>query len=75
MSWTAVSRRPSAPVPGATPAGDDVICGVLAGLDLLGHAGAHARLGAAVAPLSGVHHAHLHGTCWRPPQRAATPSG
>ena len=37
--------------PGATPAGDDVICGVLAGLDLLGHAGAHARLGAAVAPL------------------------
>jgi hypothetical protein len=37
--------------PGTTPAGDDVICGVLAGLDLLGHAGAHARLGAAVAPL------------------------
>jgi hypothetical protein len=37
--------------PGTTPAGDDVICGVLAGLDLLGRAGAHARLGAAVAPL------------------------
>jgi hypothetical protein len=36
---------------GTTPAGDDIICGVLAGLDLLGHAGAHARLGAAVAPL------------------------
>jgi hypothetical protein len=36
---------------GATPAGDDVICGVLAGLDLLGHAGAHGRLGAAVTPL------------------------
>jgi hypothetical protein len=37
--------------PGTTPAGDDVICGVLAGLDLLGHAGAHDRLGAAVVPL------------------------
>jgi hypothetical protein len=36
---------------GTTPAGDDVICGVLAGLDLLGFAGAHRRLGAAVAPL------------------------
>jgi hypothetical protein len=36
---------------GTTPAGDDVICGVLAGLDLLGHAGAHERLGAAVTPL------------------------
>jgi hypothetical protein len=36
---------------GTTPAGDDVICGVLAGLDLLGFAGAHGRLGAAVAPL------------------------
>ena len=36
---------------GTTPAGDDVICGVLAGLDLLGHAGAHGRLGAAVTPL------------------------
>jgi hypothetical protein len=36
---------------GTTPAGDDVICGVLAGLDLLGVAGAHSRLGAAVAPL------------------------
>jgi uncharacterized protein DUF2877 len=36
---------------GTTPAGDDVICGVLAGLDLLGFDGAHRRLGAAVAPL------------------------
>jgi hypothetical protein len=36
---------------GTTPAGDDVICGVLAGLDLLGLAGAHRRIGAAVAPL------------------------
>jgi hypothetical protein len=36
---------------GTTPAGDDVICGVLAGLDLLGRAGAHGRLGAAVTPL------------------------
>jgi len=36
---------------GTTPAGDDVICGVLAGLDLLGLEGAHGRLGAAVAPL------------------------
>jgi hypothetical protein len=36
---------------GTTPAGDDVICGVLAGLDLLGHAGAHDRLDAAVTPL------------------------
>jgi hypothetical protein len=34
---------------GTTPAGDDVICGVLAGLDLLGFEGAHKRLGAAVA--------------------------
>jgi len=34
---------------GTTPAGDDVICGVLAGLDLLGLEGAHGRLGAAVA--------------------------
>ena len=34
---------------GTTPAGDDVICGVLAGLDLLGFEGAHRRLGAAVA--------------------------
>ena len=33
---------------GTTPAGDDVICGVLAGLDLLGFEGAHRRLGAAV---------------------------
>jgi Protein of unknown function (DUF2877) len=37
--------------PGTTPAGDDVICGVLAGLDLLGFEGAHSRLGGAVAPL------------------------
>jgi hypothetical protein len=36
---------------GTTPAGDDVICGVLAGLDLFGLGGAHGRLGAAVAPL------------------------
>jgi hypothetical protein len=36
---------------GTTPAGDDVICGVLAGLDLLGLEDAHRRLGAAVAPL------------------------
>jgi hypothetical protein len=36
---------------GTTPAGDDVICGVLAGFDLLGLADAHNRLGAAVAPL------------------------
>ena len=36
---------------GTTPAGDDVICGVLAGLDLLGFEGAHGRLGAAVTPL------------------------
>jgi len=36
---------------GTTPAGDDVICGVLAGLDLLGNTGAHGRLGAAVTPL------------------------
>ena len=36
---------------GTTPAGDDVICGVLAGLDLLGDTGAHGRLGAAVMPL------------------------
>ena len=36
---------------GTTPAGDDVICGVLAGLDLLGKTGAHGRLGAAVTPL------------------------
>ena len=36
---------------GNTPAGDDVICGVLAGLDLLGIEGAHQRLGAAVTPL------------------------
>jgi Protein of unknown function (DUF2877) len=36
---------------GTTPAGDDVICGVLAGLDLLGVEVAHSRLGAAVAPL------------------------
>ena len=35
---------------GTTPAGDDVICGVLAGLDLLGFGDAHQRLGAAVAP-------------------------
>jgi hypothetical protein len=34
---------------GTTPAGDDVICGVLAGLDLLGFEDAHRRLGAAVA--------------------------
>jgi Protein of unknown function (DUF2877) len=37
--------------PGTTPAGDDVLCGVLAGLDLLGFADAHRRLGAAVTPL------------------------
>jgi hypothetical protein len=37
--------------PGTTPAGDDVICGVLAGLDLLGLDDAHRRLGAAVTPL------------------------
>lgn len=37
--------------PGTTPAGDDVICGVLAGLDLLGLRDAHQRLGAAVTPL------------------------
>jgi hypothetical protein len=36
---------------GTTPAGDDVICGVLAGLDLLGLEDAHERLGAAVTPL------------------------
>jgi hypothetical protein len=36
---------------GTTPAGDDLVCGVLAGLDLLGLAGAHRRLGAAVDPL------------------------
>lgn len=36
---------------GTTPAGDDVICGVLAGLDLLGLEEAHERLGAAVTPL------------------------
>jgi hypothetical protein len=36
---------------GTTPAGDDVICGVLAGLDLLGLEGAHGRLGTAVTPL------------------------
>jgi Protein of unknown function (DUF2877) len=36
---------------GTTPAGDDVVCGVLAGLDLLGFEGAHRRLGAAVAPV------------------------
>jgi hypothetical protein len=36
---------------GTTPAGDDVICGVLAGLDLLGLGGAHGRLGTAVTPL------------------------
>jgi hypothetical protein len=36
---------------GSTPAGDDVICGVLAGLDLLGLQDAHERLGAAVTPL------------------------
>ena len=36
---------------GTTPAGDDVICGVLAGLDLLGFEDAHRRLGAAVARL------------------------
>jgi hypothetical protein len=36
---------------GSTPAGDDVICGVLAGLDLLGFGVAHQRLGAAVNPL------------------------
>jgi hypothetical protein len=36
---------------GTTPAGDDVICGVLAGLDLLGFEGAHRRLGAAVVTL------------------------
>ena len=36
---------------GTTPAGDDVICGVLAGLDLLGLDGVHRRLGAAVAPV------------------------
>ena len=36
---------------GTTPAGDDVICGVLAGLDLLGFEGAHRRLGAAVTTL------------------------
>ena len=35
---------------GTTPAGDDVICGVLAGLDLLGLEGVHRRLGAAVRP-------------------------
>jgi hypothetical protein len=34
---------------GTTPAGDDVICGVLAGLDLLGFEAAHQRLGAFVA--------------------------
>jgi hypothetical protein len=34
---------------GTTPAGDDVICGVLAGLDLLGFEDAHRRLGTAVA--------------------------
>jgi hypothetical protein len=37
--------------PGTTPAGDDVICGVLAGLDLLGFGVAHQRLGTAVTPL------------------------
>jgi hypothetical protein len=36
---------------GSTPAGDDVICGVLAGLDLLGLQDAHERLGKAVTPL------------------------
>jgi hypothetical protein len=36
---------------GTTPAGDDVICGVLAGLDLLGFGVAHQRLGAAATPL------------------------
>jgi hypothetical protein len=36
---------------GTTPAGDDVICGVLAGLDLLGLGDTHERLGAAVTPL------------------------
>jgi len=33
---------------GTTPAGDDVICGVLAGFDLLGFEDAHSQLGAAV---------------------------
>jgi hypothetical protein len=37
--------------PGTTPAGDDVICGVLAGLELLGFGVAHQRLGTAVTPL------------------------
>jgi hypothetical protein len=36
---------------GTTPTGDDVICGVLAGFDLLGFEVAHKRLGAAVVPL------------------------
>jgi hypothetical protein len=36
---------------GTTPTGDDVICGVLAGFDLLGFEAAHKRLGAAVVPL------------------------
>jgi hypothetical protein len=36
---------------GTTPAGDDAICGVLAGLDLLGLEDAHDRLGTAVTPL------------------------
>ena len=57
---------------GTTPAGDDVICGVLAGLDLLGFAGAHGRLGAAVTPLLAAPRAR-RGTCWRPRSPAATP--
>ena len=36
---------------GTTPAGDDVICGVLAGLDLLGFEATHRRLGATVSTL------------------------
>jgi hypothetical protein len=39
---------------GTTPAGDDVICGVLAGLDLLGRPDAHELLGAALTPLLGA---------------------
>ena len=46
---------------GTTPAGDDVICGVLAGFDLLGFEGAHRRLGAAVATrLSCTTHSSRH---------------
>jgi hypothetical protein len=59
---------------GTTPAGDDVVCGVLAGLDLLGFGGAPtARRGRGSRGFRAPRAARV--TCWRSPPQAATPRG